>query len=53
MSKPLPVESMNQIGLKHALSLSRRWLNRYWETADMQLLHAKLLRHAEMLEALK
>ena len=53
MSKPIPIESMNQSSLKHALSLSRSWLNHNWETADMKLLHAKLLRHAEMLDALK
>ena len=53
MSKPLPIAAMNKSSLKHALSLSRIWLTRYWETADMKLLHMKLLRHAEMLEALR
>lgn len=53
MSRPIPIEVMTRSSLKHALSLSRNWLERYWETADIKLLHSKLLRHAELLEALK
>ena len=53
MSKPYPVESMNTQGLQVALVRSRSWLMMKWETADLDTLRARLLRHAEILETME
>ena len=53
MSKPYPVESMNTQGLQVARVRSRSWLMMKWETADLDTLRARLLRHAEILETME
>ena len=53
MSKPYPVESMNTQGLQVALVRSRSWLLLKWETADLDTLRTRLLRHAEILEMME
>lgn len=58
MPRPMPrwarwakIENMSALALKAAISQSRAWLVNRWETCDdIQLLHIKLLRHAELLE---
>ena len=53
MSKPYSVESMNTQGLQVALVRSRSWLMMKWETADLDTLRTRLLRHAEILETME
>lgn len=48
-----PSDEIGPMGIGPAVHQSRAWLMKRWETADLYLLHIKLLRHADLLERTK